>query len=81
VYNLTKHGNTNARKLVRQPGIELDWRIYMNPDWRFARIMKDGRLTCGAIAILWETVHRVLHELMWCEAFRGLSFLSFGERI
>jgi len=53
----------------------------MNPDWRFARIMKDGRLTCGAIAILWETVHRVLHELMWCEAFRGLSFLSFGERI
>jgi hypothetical protein len=38
--------------------VELDCQNNMNPDRCFARILNDGRLTCGALAILSKTIQR-----------------------
>jgi len=54
--------STRANWVAGQ-AIELDCRIHMIPDRRFARILNDGRLTCGALAILSKTVQRVLLEV------------------
>ena len=54
--------STRANWVAGQ-AIELDCRILMNPDRCFARILNDGRLTCGALAILSKTVQRMLLEV------------------